>query len=201
MIFMGSTNRTSSDTSTDEMEHRHPRETRDENLTSFDPGDDYAENVQRIIELVNVGGIADESDLLLDVEVVEPAVTDDHPGRIQISITNTGANPQIISEGHLSTPIASVRQKPRLLLLPSEDDRERKSNCWQPTEAPKDHEPAGRVRLIPGGEEQVEYEVWSHHANESCMPIDEYRFEEHYRVSNGDEQQFEGSFTLRVREP
>lgn len=198
---MGSTNRTSSDTSTDEMEHRQPRDTRDEDLTSFDPSDDYAENVQRFIEVVDVDEMTDESDLLLDVDVVEPAVTNDHPGKIRITITNTGANPRDISEGHLSAPIASVEREPGLLLSPPEDNWERKLDCWQPTEAPKDHEATGRVRLIPGAEEQVEYEVWSHHANESCMPAGEYRFEEHYRVSNGDEQQSERSFTLRVRGP
>jgi hypothetical protein len=201
MIFMGSTNRTSSDTNTDEMKHRQPRETRDEDLPSFDSNDDYAENVQRIIEVVDVDGMTDESDLLLDVEVTEPAVTDDHPGRIHISVTNTGANPQVISEGLLSTPIASIEREPGLLLFPSKDDRKRKLNCWQPTEIPEDRGATGRVRLIPGGEEQVEYEVWSHYANESCMPAGEYRFKEYYRVSNGDEQEFEGGFTLRVREP
>lgn len=201
MIFMGSTNRTSSDTTTDEMEHRQPRETRDEDLTSLDPSDYCAENVQRVIEIVSVDEMADESDLLLDVEVVEPAVTDDHPGRIRITIANTGAAPQDVSEGYLSAPIESNEREHRLLLLSSDEDREKEPDCWQPTDAPDDDGATGHSRLIPGGEEQVEYEIWSYHANEGCMPVGKYHFEESHRTSNGHEQYFEGSFTLRVREP
>lgn len=43
------------------------------------------------MRLVDAGGVPESSDVAIEVNVVEPRVTDDHPARLEVTTTNRGA--------------------------------------------------------------------------------------------------------------
>lgn len=141
------------------------------------------------------------------VEVVEPTVTGEHTGRVELSLTNRGDGPQTV--GYESCPPADEHTasrsdgEGRLVLLRADEQafEPASEECWRPSEM--DFfvgEPCGPAELDVGAGETLTrtYELWDYPKNDRCMPPGEYRFGETYRV---DGREYEWTFTVRVAEP
>lgn len=198
---MGRNNRSNSDRSTDETSHRLSAE-----MVEKNPEAEVMEDsdLSRIIAVEEFEDVTDTDLISAAIEVDNPSLTSKQTATVQVVITNISPHPlRVEASGML--PLSeheSIESQPGLLLLPKDDhDVQRSLHCWQPTEEPtlKFDEPT-QTKLKQGEDIRRTYEVWSHHLNDSCFPLGEYKFKDSYVVNAEKRTDLDWSFTLSVKE-
>lgn len=163
--------------------------------------------MERTISIAEIDEVPGEHEFDLSVEIIEPCATEEHPPRLKIILTNTGCSSQRLQTA-IRMPFSgfeSNEQNPGLQLLPSSSqERDRLSDCWQ-LDLPQGSEYAYRgvvagTELEPKEEIAGIYEIWSHYANEECMPPGKYRFVGSYHGPQHSQPKFNWGFVIRVEQ-
>lgn len=152
---------------------------------------------QAELTLEHVDDAPEEYGLAFSVEVLESALTEDHPPRVEVTIENTGEEKKIQRHscggagrvGHRSDPAG-------VYLFPSSyaEGVDRVNDRW---EFEGDMLVPGREcqleRLEEEGSSRGEYVIWDNGNREGYFPGEEYRFEGAIYVYDADENR-RGSF-------
>lgn len=178
--------------------------TRTTSRTTSSPAEDGRRTIAAIA--IQTGNLS-EIDLEPSVEILESAVTDERPGKLELSLTNESDLRRSLA--YESCPPADQHTAVRrdgdanlVLLRSDEQDFDSASEeCWRLSEM--DFfvgEPCGPAELVVDADETLgrTYELWAYPKNERCMPPGEYQFGETYRIRG---REYEWKFVVRVDEP
>lgn len=166
-----------------------------------------APDISYELSITDQDDLAREIPLALDVEVVEPAATDEHPARLRVTAENTLDEPLEVQTGvqPVFAGFTDWGDPPGLMLVPPDWDLEPvDAGCWRTTERVRRNDVIGTRTYEPGGVRTAERTVWAAPDRESgCVPAGEYRFEHGYAFGRDGEadREFRWGFDAAVERP
>ena len=172
--------------------------------------------VQRRVSIADQDSVPDEYEVSIEVELLQPVVTDSHPAQLEITTTNEGPE-RALSVGPrwcglFSRGRGTVEPEGLRLRVPGRffEGMRRDGNRWQrDPSSPSGFTPAhGCVPTLyePGESVTNEYELWDDHTVEGYLEPGTYRFETELGVRDGpyaDEthDSFTWGFSLTIENP
>ncbi len=173
---------------------------------------------ERRVTVADVDDVADEHDVRIEVELLEPVANAEHPPRLAVTTTNLAPERAIsVSEDGccLFNRMKAGSDDPTGLWLPPPDalaPEDRTGERWVPeTRGRRGYALYGcNPRTYPGGASLTnEYEVWDDYQHRGYFPPGTYRWEEQVevwkdpRARSGDDPSatFTWGFSLSVEVP
>lgn len=179
-----------------------------------------AVDVQRRVAIVDQDTVADEYDLRLDAEVVEPTITDAYTARLRVTMTNEGekrgfarhagdCGPFKEGEGGSDEPLGLWLHRPE-----SATYIDREGDKWVADRPPDqlrgaEGDECGIVAYDTGESQQWTYEVWDDYQVSGYLEPDTYRWESWFGIwadptantSDEPSAEFTWGFSLAVETP
>lgn len=154
----------------------------------------YPEGRQRRITLDSQDMAPEEHAVSIDVELLEPTVTDDHPARLRLTTTNEGPRRALSIHQHgcsLFNRDSGLSDDPPGLVLihPGRIPYiERPENAWVRDLPPDEHVArqsygCAQANYDAGGSRSNEYTVWDDYRTEGYFEPGTYRWEEDVTIT------------------
>lgn len=174
-----------------------------ETTDTLQPDSPTAEDGSKMRRIVveSVDSFPSDWPLSGSVTATVPSSTEDHPARIQISVTNDTTSSRSVESGRRPVfgNFFSEGDGPRLLLAPPDWDLESDdAGCWRPKGRIKPPNVVASYQLGANETRSILAEVWTDPEADMCPPTGSYRFEHEYRLCDDGDRTTRWGFVLSV---